>query len=83
MTRLFVSNLAFDTVGETELRDLFENYGRVLDVRVIRRDDRSRGFGFVAFANEDDATRARIELNDKDFYGRRLHVEEARNGGKR
>ncbi len=82
MTRLFVSNLAFDTVGETELRDLFEKYGRVMDVRVIRRDDRSRGFGFVTFANEDDATRAKIELNDTEFCGRRLRIEEAQNGRK-
>jgi RNA recognition motif-containing protein len=78
MTRLFIANLSFDKVAETELRDAFEKFGEVKDVCLIRRDgDLSRGFGFVEMATQEDADRAMKDLNGREFFGRRLVVQEA------
>ena len=76
---LYVYNLSFDKVGETELRDLFEQYGVVKDVRLIRdrQTDKSRGFGFVTFRERQDGLRACEALNNTEFFGRTLYVHEA------
>jgi len=76
--KLFVSNLSFDKVAETELRDAFEKFGQVRDVRLIRRDERSRGFAFVVMATHEDGETAIRELSGKDFYGRPISIVEAR-----
>jgi cold-inducible RNA-binding protein len=83
VSKLFVSNLEFYKVSETELRDAFEKYGEVRDVRVIRRDERSRGFAFIVMATHEDADRAMKELNGTDFFGRPISVVEARDESKR
>jgi len=77
---LYVSNLSFDKVGETELRDLFEQYGKVVDVRVIRdrETDRSRGFGFIQFKDSAEAERAIEALHRTEFYGRQLWITKAK-----
>jgi RNA recognition motif-containing protein len=77
---LYVSNLSFGKVGETELRDLFEQYGKVVDVRVIRdrETDLSRGFGFVQFQDSAEAERAMAELHHTEFHGRQLWVTKAK-----
>jgi len=67
-------------MSEEELQDLFGEYGEVTSAKIIkdRMTGRSRGFGFVEMA-EEDAGKAAIEaLNDKDFSGRPLRVNEAR-----
>ena len=76
--RLYVGNLPFDATTE-DVRTAFEAFGTVHDVSLItdRETGRPRGFGFV----EMDATSvsAAIEgLNNKDFGGRDLNVNEAR-----
>ncbi len=77
---LYVSNLSYDKVGETELRDLFEPYGLVDDVRLIRdrQTDRSRGFGYIQFRNRADAERAVEELHKTEFFGRQLWITQAK-----
>ena len=54
--RLFVGNFAFTTTKD-ELRQMFEAYGNVEQVRIITDPEtgRSRGFGFVEMP---DATEA-------------------------
>jgi len=79
--RLYVGNLPFSAT-EDELRSLFEEHGTVMSVSLIMDRDtgRPRGFGFVDMA--DDAGHAAIErLNDTDFGGRTLRVNEAREQG--
>ena len=76
--RLYVGNLPFNATVE-EVRTAFEAYGTVHDVNLITDRDtgRPRGFGFVEMDPEADT--AAIEgLNDKDFGGRDLNVNEAR-----
>lgn len=77
--KLYVGNMSFDS-NETELRKAFEAHGQVGTVTIIMDRDtgRSKGFGFVEMANDDEAKKAIEGLNGKDFMGRMLNVNEAR-----
>jgi RNA recognition motif-containing protein len=77
--RLYVGNLPY-TVDDAELRRLFEDHGSVTSAQVIMDRDtgRSKGFGFVEMANDQEAQNAIAELNGKDLGGRPLTVNEAR-----
>lgn len=76
--KLYVGNLPFST-NEDELYDLFEQFGDVISARIIydRETGRSRGFGFVEM-DPDNAEQAMNKLNQHDFNGRPLQVNEAR-----
>lgn len=77
--KLYVGNLSYNTT-EDELRDLFAAYGQPDSVKIItdRDSGRSKGFGFVEFANDQEAKTAMSALNGKDVGGRALTVNEAR-----
>ena len=77
--KLFVGNLPFE-IGEEELRELFAGKGTVDSVTVMRDagTGRSRGFGFVEMATEDEAQKAIADLNAYAIGGRNLTVNEAR-----
>ena len=76
---IYCGNISYDT-SEDDLRDLFAQYGEVAGVRVIKDRDtgRSKGFGFVDIYNDDEAKEAIEGLNEKDFMGRALRINEAR-----
>jgi RNA recognition motif-containing protein len=76
--RLFVGNLSF-SLGDGDLREAFAEIGGVARAEVVRDrfDGRSRGFGFVEMANEDDAAVAVRAMNGKELAGRPLRVEVA------
>lgn len=76
---IYVGNVPFRT-SDDELRDLFEQYGRVETAKVIidRATGRSKGFGFVEMAEREEGLRAIEELDSKDYMGRSLRVNEAR-----
>jgi RNA recognition motif-containing protein len=79
-TRLYVGNLPFDT-DASQLRTLFQEGGRqVTDVKIITDRDtgRSRGFAFVEMGSQEDADGAVNALNGREFGGRALTVNEAR-----
>lgn len=76
--RIYVGNLSFNT-DETQLEQLFAPIGAVESVHMVRDRDtgRSRGFAFVELA--DDLGKIACEtLDQKEFEGRRLTVNEAR-----
>ena len=77
--KLYVGNLPF-TASEDQIRDLFSGYGTPESVRLItdRETGRPKGFGFVEFANDEEARNAMSALNGQDFGGRALTVNEAR-----
>ncbi|HEY1658523.1 MAG TPA: RNA-binding protein [Candidatus Sulfotelmatobacter sp.] len=79
MKNIFVGNLNFNT-SEEELRQIFEPYGSVDRVSIMTDRDtgRSRGFGFVEMANNDDGEKAISALNGTQIGGRTLNVNEAR-----
>ena len=79
-TRLYVGNLPFDA-SEGDLRELFAQGGRqVSEVKIISDRDtgRPRGFGFVEMGSQADAEAAVTSLNNTEFGGRTLTVNEAR-----
>lgn len=78
-SKLYVGNLNYQT-QEPELRDLFAQYGEVISSNIITDRDtgRSRGFGFVEMASEEEARAAENALNGQEFDGRQLKVNEAR-----
>ena len=79
MKNIFVGNLSFNT-GEDELRQIFESYGQVDRVSIMTDRDtgRSRGFGFVEMASNEDGEKAIAALNGQQVGGRTLNVNEAR-----
>jgi cold-inducible RNA-binding protein len=76
---IFVGNLSFNT-AEDELRQAFEAYGQVDRVSIMTDRDtgRSRGFGFVEMASNDDGEKAITALNGSQIGGRTINVNEAR-----
>lgn len=79
MKNIFVGNLSFNT-NEDELRQMFESYGQVDRVSIMTDRDtgRSRGFGFVEMASNEDGEKAITALNGSQVGGRTINVNEAR-----
>ncbi len=79
MTTIFVGNLSFQTT-ESEVRNVFERYGRVTTVRVMteRGTGSPRGFAFVNMPGMEDAEEAIARLNGNSLGGRSMTVNEAR-----
>ena len=77
--KIYVGNLSFNT-AEQQLKDLFTPLGQVDSVRLIRdhATGQSRGFGFVEMTNDDQARAACTALDQREFEGRRLTVNEAK-----
>ena len=77
--KLYVGGLSYDTAEET-LRQAFAQAGTVETVKVIidRDSGRSKGFGFVEMATNEEAAKAIELLNGKEIDGRSLTVNEAR-----
>ena len=77
--KLYVGNLPY-TATEQDLQDLFSSAGTVETVNLMRdmATGRARGFAFVEMASDEDAQKAIDQLNDTDFGGRNLTVNEAR-----
>lgn len=77
--RLFVAGLPF-SINDEELRNLFIDIGNVVSAKVIidSESGRSKGFGFVEMEKSEDVQNAITKLNNTDFGGRMLVVNEAR-----
>lgn len=77
--KIYVASIPFRS-SEDDLREVFEAYGEVNSVRIVkdRETQRSRGFGFVEMFNDSEAQTAIDSLHGSDFQGRELVVNEAR-----
>lgn len=77
--KLFVGSLPFATTSD-ELRAIFEKAGAVSEANVVmdKMSGRSRGFGFVEMAADEDAKKAIDTLNGTEVGGRKIFVSEAR-----
>lgn len=77
--KLFVGNLPY-RISEDEIRQVFSEYGTVVDVRLIsdRATGRSKGFGFVEMSSADEANKAVEGMHGKELQGRNLVVNVAR-----
>lgn len=76
---LYVSNIAFK-LRDDEFRQAFEPYGEIVSAKIImdRETGRSRGFGFVEYANRESGQAAIDALNGADIAGKEISVSEAR-----
>ncbi|MBI9016974.1 MAG: RNA-binding protein [Phycisphaerae bacterium] len=77
--KLYVGNLSYST-DSASLENMFSEFGTVESANVImdRETGRSKGFGFVEFAEESDAQDAITAMDGKDSDGRSLKVNEAK-----
>ena len=77
--KLYVGGLSYSTSDET-LRSAFQQAGTVESATIImdKMSGRSKGFGFVEMANDDEAQGAIEMWNGKELDGRKLTVNEAR-----
>ncbi|KAL5763711.1 hypothetical protein ACOSP7_016067 [Xanthoceras sorbifolium] len=81
-SKLFVKGLSFSTT-EKLLTDAFSQFGKVVEVKVIRNKDgtRSKGYGYVTFSAIDEAQNALIDMNGKLLDGRIIYVDSVRPSG--
>lgn len=79
MMNIYLGNISYSAT-EDGIKKLFEQFGRVSDVKIImdKFTGKSKGFAFVAMESRDDGLRAINELDGKDFLGRNIKVNEAR-----
>ena len=70
--RLYVGNLSY-SVTEEQLEKLFSDHGTVKQVNVIE----GKGFGFVEMSSPSEAEKAQEGLNQTEFMGRVLRIDEA------
>ena len=77
--KLYVGNLSYAT-SDSDLQQMFEQFGTVQSAQIImdRDSGRSKGFGFVEMGNDQEAQAAIAGLNGKEVGGRSLTVNEAR-----
>ncbi len=82
--RLYVGNLPY-AVNDERLLEIFSEVGTVSSAQVIldRNTGRSKGFGFVEMATEQEAQEAVTRLNQQEVDGRKIVVNEARPNNRR
>lgn len=78
-SKLFVGNLPFK-VDKAQLESAFAPFGKVTSTKVIidRKTNRSRGYGFVEYATQEEAEAAIKAMNESDMGGRTLTVSLAK-----
>jgi RNA recognition motif-containing protein len=76
--KLFVGSLSWNT-DDHGLRQAFSPHGEITEATVIadRDSGRSRGFGFVTFADDESANKAIAALNQTELDGRTIKVDVA------
>ena len=76
---IYVGNLSYNTT-EDDLRSTFGQFGQVTSAAMIkdRETGRSKGFGFVEMANDEEARTAIKNLHETELQGRQIKVNEAR-----
>jgi len=77
--KLYIGNLSYEVTSE-QLTELFSKAGKITDTMVItdKNTGRSKGFGFIEFASEEEAQGAIEMFHEQEFEGRKLIVSEAR-----
>lgn len=73
--RLYVGSLHFN-ITEDMLRGIFEPFGRIEKIELMRdpETNRSKGYGFITFYDAEDAKKALDQLNGFELAGRPMKV---------
>lgn len=70
---LLLQNLG-DSIDNTKLQEIFQNFGNILSSKVVMSDDgKSKGYGFVQFESEDSANAAIERLNGSSVGGKQMY----------
>lgn len=72
-SKLYVGNLNYAVTNEN-LQELFSEHGEVVQVNIIE----GKGFGFVEMSSSTEAENAKESLNNTEFKGRTMRIDEAR-----
>lgn len=77
--KVYVGNLPF-SMSDKDLTEMFAQFGEITEAVIIKDkfSGRSKGFGFVTFADKAAGDKAIADMNGKDMQGRALTVNEAR-----
>ena len=77
--KIYVGNFSYDVV-ESDLEKAFSEFGKVTSVSIIKdkQSGESKGFGFVEMAEVSEGQAAVKEMSDKEFMGRKLKVDQAK-----
>ena len=77
--QIYVGNMNYRTTEE-DINGLFSQYGEVESVKLItdRETGRAKGFGFVVMTDDSAAKEAIEALNEKEYEGRTLRINEAK-----
>ncbi|KAI8811545.1 hypothetical protein BJ742DRAFT_753607 [Cladochytrium replicatum] len=82
-TNIYVKNLD-ESITDDDLRALFEPFGQITSAVVqVDENGKSRGFGFVNFANHEDSRIAVEEMQEKEVNGKQLYVSRAQKKAER
>jgi len=89
-TNVYVKNLDVDAIDDTKLREIFQSFGPITSAKVMMTSfsdastpPRSRGFGFINFANPDDAKKAVEVMHEQKVFGKPLYVRRAQKKAER
>lgn len=64
-----------DDIDDDKLRGIFASFGEITSCKIMRDErNNSKGFGFVCYANQDDASKAVNELNGQIIGGKPIYV---------
>ena len=76
---IYVGSLPY-SVTEGDLTEAFTAFGEVSSVRLVsdKFSGKSKGFGFVEMPNSAEADSAIAALNENDFKGRDIKVNQAK-----
>ena len=76
---IYVGNLSWN-LKDQDLSNLFATHGEVVSAKIVtdKFTGRSKGFGFVEMANDDQAQAAIAALNGSEVDGRNIVVNESR-----
>lgn len=81
--KIYVGNLPYK-LSEDELKGLFDEFGEVTSSKIIidKQSGRSKGFGFISMASDDEAKNAIKDLDGMEVNGRSIKVSEAKQKSK-
>ena len=76
---IYIGNMSYQTTEES-IKSLFEEYGEVEKMIFIkdRETQRPKGFGFISMTDDAAGKKAIEELDQKEFEGRTLKINEAK-----
>jgi RNA recognition motif-containing protein len=77
--KLYIGNLPF-SMNDSKLKETFSKFGEIEEATIImdKFSGRSKGFGFVAFKDDEAAKEAISEMNGKNVEGREIKVSESK-----